>query len=304
MGHWGELLCAVAVSLAVSTSAKKSQRTTADIVQEESCALSVGCEHRQGEDYPPGVDAKDDISIAVTPPKSPYTCGVTAGPASSTLPSHERQPHVCVIVRTYIKQTPYLRTLIHSLLANDYMNMTISVVDTEAQYQAHDSICDVVDSVKDCRVTIPPYSGRREAFPTYGYHQTDEELDRLLAEDHSPCEYFLFTNGDNAYSRHFLHEVRPLLVAKRDLVGVHFISGHYWPKRGGKNLLIETQWEHMKVDLGAVLVRSDVIGDVRFMKEGDSVKEELWDADWRFFAALLDKNATTAITPQVLFMHM
>ena len=87
------------------------------------------------------------------------------------------------------------------------------------------------------------------------------------------------------------------------LIGVHFISGHFWPGRG-KNVVIETRWEMNHVDLGAVLVKASIIKDTRFLQPHDTT-ESAWTADWSFFRRLLLGNpeTTTLVIPQVLFVH-
>jgi hypothetical protein len=133
----------------------------------------------------------------------------------------------------------------------------------------------------------------------YGYDFTDIVLDRVL--ERSACDYFLFTNGDNLYSRYFFSAASSHMKDGIDLIAVDFACHH------AGNHLRQVLFYNSGIDLGAALVsrRSIDATGARFLRGQVNATTRAYYADWLFFAALLADNATsTALIRQILFMHL
>ena len=102
-----------------------------------------------------------------------------------------------------------------------------------------------------------------------GYIQTDLTLQHVLARSGAnACDYVLVTNGDNLYSRSLFRHTCPHLHHGIGMVGFYF-SSHYpyshlyvhqgRVERSGPDVLFKTKLTKGWCDLGAVLMRADLM---------------------------------------------
>ncbi|KAL7483014.1 hypothetical protein ACHAW6_008660 [Cyclotella cf. meneghiniana] len=223
------------------------------------------------------------------------------------------QPYnICAIVRTHPGQSNVLPITLLSLTQQSDLStisVTAYVVNTDpkdyavsdflyravsdANERAGHHIMDVLD---ESFHTNPPNAS------LYGYDDTDKVLEQLLTKN-STCTYFLFTNGDNFYSNKWLLEIKPFVLANKQLIAWDFISHH----RREYNV-ISTEVVRGKIDLGAAIVAKSAIESInaRFTsKEHLAHYNAAHALDYFFFKSVSDAVGRDAVEifHQVLFSH-
>ena len=188
------------------------------------------------------------------------------------------------------------------------------------------------------------------AFPSFtkedhGYILTDLVVEDLLqsrreARDEGKtggelgCEWMLITNGDNIYhSLFFLAALQEAAAQGADLLATHFVSRYDWPGspiqeplwekvrlfgqcgpwRPGRDVEVATAFKPACVDLGAVLLRSQLLEDsgARFIVDrlradpsGRGEQINPMEADGELFAKLTGTpGVKSAIVRRTLMVH-
>ena len=131
---------------------------------------------------------------------------------------------------------------------------------------------------------------------TWGYDATDDALGYILTGS-LPCDYFLFTNGDNYYSHYLFTELESALAKAFDLVAFNYIH-RYEP--------IFVKLQHSSIDLGAAFVSERAVrrSNARFLPQNLSTPDII-ARDWYFFEHVLSqRGATSTIVRKTLFIHI
>lgn len=192
-----------------------------------------------------------------------------------------------------------------------------------------------------------------------GYLQTDIALERLLARgggtsaasstggnvsfvDPSggtgtgevgsrPCDYVLVTNGDNLYARALFSHACPLMARRAGLIGWFFSTHYNHPhiyvaqgrtERAGPNTLFRTKLKKTWVDLGAVMIRADLlrapgrhtpargIASSTAHPSTHTTTPQLFtdcgpwrEADGRLIERLVKANTSAHVLDRLLFLH-
>ena len=151
---------------------------------------------------------------------------------------------------------------------------------------------------------------RKEQYYDYGYRQADLLLQHVLSD--RSCTHVLVTNGDNLYTRAFLpatcgHMQRGAMDLISYLFSSHYkYTGEYRKlgkvERAGQDVLFKTRLMKSWVDLGAVIVRADVLRrepDLGFFTDCHVWRE----ADGRFIERLARRNVTRVVLERILYVH-
>lgn len=151
----------------------------------------------------------------------------------------------------------------------------------------------------------------------YGYLQTDSTIRQVLARsERDPgrqCSYILVTNGDNLYSRSLLDLACPYMEQRVGLLGWFFASHNAgigdWGRasvaqgkleRSGTHVLFRTRLHKGWIDLGALMIRADLMMRV----EGRFTDCGPWrEADGRLVDRLARTNASRLVLDRLLFFH-
>lgn len=160
-------------------------------------------------------DALDPALLSLAPSSEPIT-----NASSSSL---------CVGVRTMESQSGWLAVLLQSLAVQhaqsqfrDRISLRIVVTDTEASAAFQSTLLELADRMNAKQLLVEVMAAPAEAQQTsgnsssgnafYGYDATDRVLDYLLSGQRAhesrrhrqqaagPCEWIMFTNGDNMYN--------------------------------------------------------------------------------------------------------
>ncbi len=223
---------------------------------------------------------------------------------------------VCAVVRTAPLQRVQLPALLISLLAaagNERGTKVLCiVVDTENHERSLDYI-DRAVAMTNTLATDGFFLALNHRMPgfvasktMFGYDATQRVLEMLLARpnqstlDESMCRYFLFTNGDNLYSRYLFNELHDAMTARVDLIAYDFISHHIGHR------LHAVAFKFADIDLGSAVVSHAALAktNATFFREPDR-NYRAHSSDWTLFEKLLAKqDVTRTIVRKVLFLHM
>lgn len=231
----------------------------------------------------------------------------------STVENSLKLYQICVIVRTHVGQANLLPITLLSLTQQSYrgldVNLSISVVNTDPESYMesdfmHSAAADVNLKAGSVVVTVldKSFHSRPPIRGVYGYDTTDLVLHSLLARE-SICTHFLFTNGDNFYSRSFIYKIQPLISEGKQLIAWDYITHH--PRDYN---VIKVQIIRGHVDLGSVLVNRQAIElnstEVKFLPQGRNTGD-LFARDFFFFKQIYDKvgEENVGLIHQVLFAH-
>lgn len=239
-------------------------------------------------------------------------------------------PSVCVIARTFVGQTKAIPPFVLSLDAPDYKKLKIFLVDTGKEPMG-EKLTNLVDAcnkmagrtlVFESNVT---HKSSHALFPefheeNYGYLATDIALEQIL-EDHD-CDYFLFTNGDNLYTRTLFTHTLPYMQSKFDVIGFDFISRYClgepntYTARPGCEVEFFTQLRASEIDLGAALYRTEQLKTLenRFLVDKlrmytnpldiESIQGiNYWGLDARFMYTAKEAANSFTVIRRVLFVH-
>lgn len=221
--------------------------------------------------------------------------------------SHQRSiidydHHLCIIVRTHLKKYDYLLTSLLSLNHNSRSKPSVYVIDT-GTIQDHDRLDLIIADVNSLSHTkiasiLELTNVSSSIGNTYGYVHTDLAVEKLLEED-SSCNYFMITNGDNFYISGFSDKyIDPLMKQGYELIGFGFVSHHF------EYLHFETEFRVGRIDLGAFVVRRDVIKKVenRF-KHVVQDSDDFFTADGQFVEKVSKTVRKKIMLKNVLLIH-
>jgi len=222
---------------------------------------------------------------------------------------------VCVIVRTCPSHRVQLPALLLSLLAATESQPGTSVLGVVVDTENHGRSLAYIDRAivlasmmtSDKSVfhavnhRMPGFVGNRTL---YGYDATQLVLDSMMlgggGGGGSDCTYFLFTNGDNLYSRYLFTSLHDKMQARVDLIAFDFVSHHIG------NQMHPVAFQFAEIDLGSALVTRAVLQTTKatFFREPDHYYRA-YSGDWTLFEKLMtDRNMQRAIVRKVLFLHM
>ena len=251
--------------------------------------------------------------------------------------------HLCVVVRTYSRQQRAFTAFIASLLAaregcDGNVSLSVDVFPTDANEQLSEATLAHITSLRDTPALRPlslhPHKqatsdalskqweeacGRRALLYDFGYLQSDAVLRRVLARQgrgNGECSYVLVTNGDNLYANSLFDLTCPHMNRGTGLISWWFSShnagigawGRVAKAQGriahtGANVLFHTRLQKSWVDLGAVMIRSDLL---RSRPRGRVFTDcGPWrEADGRCIDRLVrTPNASQVVLESLLFFH-
>lgn len=189
--------------------------------------------------------------------------------------------HVCVLVRTWHPQFPFLPAFLAAFTGPVPARVMFLSTDQRSDVHQLEAIVEKAsEELFGCpsAAQVLPVGARdvqkvrrRHGIPDseadYAYGYTDAALGYLFGEDNSKnsegCGWLLVTNGDNLYATGFLEQVVPLL-AENELIAWDFVSHYYDPdklvdgnpqiKGSGKYFVRQSVFRRTEIDLGAMLV--------------------------------------------------
>lgn len=135
---------------------------------------------------------------------------------------------------------------------------------------------------------------------------------------HRDCDYVLVTNGDNLYARSLFHHTCPHMQRGAGLIGYYFSSHYAYPhayvavgkvERSGPDVLFKTRLSKSWVDLGAVLMRADLLRSHPDQSPGyHFVDCGAWrESDGRYIQRISKEaskvNASRVVLDRILYLH-
>eukprot|EP01038_Epipyxis_sp_PR26KG_P008893 gene8893-11996_t len=191
---------------------------------------------------------------------------------------------LCVGIRMIEMQGPLLELLLKSLVEQylsspftEFISFRIYMIDTENTSPQFNSflrhITNQINSMAYRRIVfLAKQDGvpeREYQNPFYGYDSTEFLMSQMLHEyqtsmvsrhhvyKQSVCDWILVTNGDNMYNNAWFDAITPYLGRRDlDILGWDFVSHH--PRDGVTNTVISIELKRRYVDLGSVLIRSNL----------------------------------------------
>jgi len=178
--------------------------------------------------------------------------------------------------------------------------------------------------------------GPKDSRPAdWHYLLTDMALERHIVYPSSGCTYTLVTNGDNLYNVQFFKALEAHMKNGTSLIGVHFTSRYSYRRLPNQHVL--TTFKYASIDLGAMIFKVETLirqqelfilprlrkwihDDYRNKTGHDPWPDvhllpssTVWShfQGWRPFRGadgylaerLIAANVTSAIIPQILFIH-
>lgn len=258
------------------------------------------------------------------PLKQPYH-SYSEGDSGFTKNTIIHIPQLCIISRTYEKKYSYLLTHLLSISHNPLTKpiVLLLITDEESSFQKAESIASQANTIigYGMAFVLPTTSKNAEKIsPDYkndfGYSYTDAAIDLLLFDKKVyPCDYFIFTNGDNLYTSGFIDKyIKKDMQDAVDMVGFDFISRYeqYSPFvhdqifDDGSRKVKEATFTVGGIDLGAFVIRKSVIeadSDMRFVHLSNLRRSELKLADGVFIEHGSLKNLKKRVHRQTLMVH-
>jgi hypothetical protein len=231
----------------------------------------------------------------------------------------KHDPHVCVLARICGPESEcapgespeassrVVKAFLSSLVAQVHHSWEVHVINGPGGGEVYQN---VVSSFGDSRLINGPSSPSRFEQLSYGYEATNYALEKLLQDvgTLAPCKYFLFTNADNLYDRHFLQFGLQSMQADQDLIGFNFVTRYEQPDHNGLRIphqpMTDAKFEYGHIDLGAVLVSAKAIREsgIRFRT---APVEDSKIADWTFFSAIMQRQDAkgSVMLKQLPFIH-
>lgn len=255
--------------------------------------------------------SKTEIIPVADPPK------VKALPtlnAKALQAKNAKKSSMCIGIRTMSPQANALELLIKSFL-NQYkmsqfkesIDLKIFIIDTETTTPNFRTfLTTMIDNANtDMQRRIVFFASEKHAptrekkNPFYGYDSTDFIVSHMLhiyqnsmSSRHylhmpSTCDWLMLTNGDNMYNSAWFDAIAPYISKPAyDLVGWDFISHHI--REGESNQLIRIELKRKYVDLGSVIIRSNLYLKAKSEFLPDSVfTKDLFARDFLMLQAML-----------------
>lgn len=233
-------------------------------------------------------------------------------------------PTLCVVTRIYQSQISYLPVLAFALYHTGLGNIRIYLINTDNRTDIH-RVHQTIQFINDLilRKDFVTYLDLGEV-PTkkdFGYEMTDRALRYLYKQFiHSPllCQYVMFTNGDNFYSRNFARKLLPHMETQKDVITWSFISHHHkiqYQERIDHNKsrdqqIIDDGTEKCTpailrigaTDLGAVAYRLAFLQKHNLtFSRSDRAHPSLYDGF--FMHEAIKRTNATVLVKQTLFVH-
>lgn len=241
-------------------------------------------------------------------------------------------PHLCVLVSTYVDHGLSLTALVASLFATEYPHLDIFLLDTDMVKDSRewmDRTAEVFNDRwgsagkrKQVHVSTRTRRTVAELYPNleendYGYLLSDYVIDDLRQGKYagvSKCNYFMLTNGDNLYHASLIPETLRYMRKGYDLIGFAF-STRYTMKndvvvhRNEPNQQYKVVFAVDRIDKGAAIFNASSTEDINFAKRfvdetGTKFVKHNKRLDGFFFQDLNARpGVRSIIIPQVLFVH-
>ncbi|CAF4525493.1 unnamed protein product [Rotaria magnacalcarata] len=236
---------------------------------------------------------------------------------------HSAPIALCVLVRIYGPQVPYLTAFALGFLHNSFDYVQIYVINTHrsTDNQLLSRTIDVINRIALRANYITLLNLGKPLDNDYGYTLTDHALNYLYNQyERSPlvCQYIIITNGDNLYSRHLGSKILPLMKAKKDIIAWDFVTRYPQPylierMNGGKPFNYEVSddgtakhtevsLETGRVDLGAVAYRLSFLNHYR-LNFSYSNRQYIPESDGLFIEKASRLTNTTVLVRQILYIH-
>jgi hypothetical protein len=144
-------------------------------------------------------------------------------------------PALCIITRIYGSQISYFPILALAFLHTGLDNIRIYVINTDNRtdiQQLKQTIQFINDLVFRMDYVTFLDLGEPSKQNEFGYGMTDRALSYLYnqtMQSPSLCQYVVFTNGDNFYSKIFGTRILPHMKNGKDIIAWGFVSHHYKP---------------------------------------------------------------------------
>lgn len=244
----------------------------------------------------------------------------------------QTDPHICVLVSTYIGHGLKLTTLVASLLATEYPHLDIFLLDTDlvrdsqqwmvrtkALFNARWGSAD-----KRKQVHIPPRTRKTvaELHPhltdsDYGYLLSDYVIDDLQSGKYAgvpKCDYFMLTNGDNFYNVRLIPETLKYMREGYDLIAFSFSTRYVMDNelvvhRREPNQQLQVNFMPGAIDKGSAFYKATATHGMTFAlrfidKTGTRFIKRSDQLDGFFFQDLhKTPGVRSIIVPQLLFVH-
>jgi hypothetical protein len=214
---------------------------------------------------------------------------------------------VCVIVRTYPAQKAKLPILLLSLneaAVSGKVKLYNFILDTEPKPDTTYLQLGILTAQVHFPGSYYEHVILKDFNPTTltrGYEDTDVFLKLLLnstRSEHKSCEYFLITDGDNAYTTHLFTTLRPRFNAKIDFIAFNFVN---------RRKVLETEFKLKGIDMGSVFMSRRCLLEARlvFLAQGYA-SPNMYSRDWFFFEMILKspRNYTRSINREIVFLHL
>ncbi|KAJ3305442.1 hypothetical protein HDV03_001536 [Kappamyces sp. JEL0829] len=212
------------------------------------------------------------------------------------IPEGMPTPQVCVVARTYSKQYSDLYPFLFSLSQNKarplvYLLITDRTSSRAAAQEIVTTVNGILGEQTNHLLPITPADARKhldiDTVQEYGYAYTDAAIDLILHDKQTyPCDYFIFTNGDNLYSKGFIDDyIAKDMKQGLDIMAFDFVSRYVWSlpseteyhTTDGTRLPIRADFKVGNLDLGAFVVRAGFIAkwNLRFLATASPLRQAL-----------------------------
>jgi hypothetical protein len=233
-------------------------------------------------------------------------------------------PALCVIIRTYGPKISYFPILALAFLHTGLDNIRIYVINTDNRtdiQQLKQTIQFINDLVFRMDYVTFLDLGEPSKKNEFGYGMTDRALSYFYnqtMESPSLCQYVVFTNGDNFYSKIFGTRILPHMKNGKDIIAWGFVSHHYKPhykesiddkkKRvpqivdDGTGKCTPVELRPGYADLGSVAYRLAFLKkhNLYFRRPDGSY---LFGSDGHFVEQAAQRTSASVILKQTLFVH-
>ncbi|UJR32545.1 hypothetical protein I4U23_020007 [Adineta vaga] len=233
-------------------------------------------------------------------------------------------PRLCVITRIYGPQVQYLPIFALSLYQSGLENDRIFVINTDnrTDIQLLNQTIRFINELvaRSNYVTFLNFNVHSVA-NDYGYQLTDRVLKYIYDNSipyASACQYIMFTNGDNYYSRYFGSKIIPHMKAGYDIIAWGFVSHHSWPEfqeitvnkhrnipqifDDGSNKCINVRINTSRADLGTVTYRLTFLKRHKlYFRTSDGTYN--FKSDGLFIQRAAKLTNLSVLLRQTLFMH-
>lgn len=201
--------------------------------------------------------------------------------------------NICVGIRTYADHFKWIEVLIRNLLAQhnasrfkSNISIKLFLVDTEMKSSSYQAYLQGLVKVFN-EEFIDKYNPKvillvdnmqstdesRKANPFYGYDATDMLLEFMTKSEFaskSPCDWIMFTNGDNVYNSAWLDTISPMILnpkADYNAIAWDFVTHH--ARSGEKQQLIKVVMKRKFVDLGSIMIKAELFSkfDLKYLPE-------------------------------------